>query len=229
MLWLLIIGNLCNLALAGMGFYVTIHPIHQKKDKDRFKIAFVLVGVVSIVFSIITTVRTNNETDSNFGILGKKIDTVSQKLDIPHSTETSPIQTPLPSKTAYCAVPTGDRHKIIEAFKVVGKQKISVTSTLGDSHAYQCASDWVAALKDAEWQVDGPNQSIFNRPMTGILLSIGPANGREQDKPVSLNTLPIPVAALIQIFQINHIAFQLNLDPSIKDTDSAALIFGGEP
>jgi hypothetical protein len=161
--------------------------------------------------------------NSNFGVLGKKIDTLSQKLDMP-----VPNQPTKQSRGSYCAVPMDARYGIIEAVRVAGQQKITITSVLGDSHAFQCAIDWISVFKEAGWQVDGPHQAIFTRPMTGLFVSVGPGIGREQGKPVSLNELPVQAATLIQVLQVNHIPVQLNLDERMSP-DMATMILGGEP
>jgi hypothetical protein len=219
----LLVGvGLCQFALGWMGFRVTARPLQSVEEQRRFETAFVVVGLLGIALLIMSGIRTNNAMNSNFGVLGKKIDALTQKLETPPTT-----RMPM-SLIAYCDVPDTSQNTL-SALKIAGKQKITITTILGDSRGLRCAQNWAALLKQADWEVDGPNQAVFNTAMVGIIISVGAAPGRELGKQVSLNALPTAAAVLIQILQRSQKAFQLNLDQSVNDPNAVSLILGGEP
>jgi hypothetical protein len=118
---------------------------------------------------------------------------------------------------------------LIQDFRATGSYKIPITAVMGDQEAFQYATKLADILKMAGWTIDGVNQSIYTAPMMGLLVSMGPQNGRVPGGTIHFQDLPPAAAALIKVFRENGIAFLGNVDSNIRDANETQLIVGGRP
>ncbi len=219
----LVAAGVCQLILGYLGFHVTVtRP--TERSLIWFRIAFLAVGALGTGLLVASGVMNQQSLNSNFGVLGTKIDAIGHILD----ERVSPFQLAPPPRDAYCAVPDNIRSGIVDALKSVGQQKVALMALASNSPAQKCAAQWAQIFRDSGWDVEGPNCVLTSGALEGIIIKVGPGPRREEGKQVSLNDLPIGAAALIKILQGSH-PLALNLDPSIKDQNAFMFEIGDAP
>jgi hypothetical protein len=74
-----------------------------------------------------------------------------------------------------------------------------------------------------------PRQVMFNRPRRGLIIAVGPQNGRIAGAHIPLERLPVPAMALVRVFRKHGFAFTLDIDSDVTDANAAILIVGYQP
>jgi hypothetical protein len=113
-----------------------------------------------------------------------------------------------------------------------GPHKIDIMSVMGDTESFQFASEISHVFAGAGWDNGGGNgvsQGMFNGPMRGLLISIGPEPRRALNTAIQLDAMPPAAAIVIGIFQRHGVQLGGNFDNNKTDPNAFSLIVGSNP
>jgi hypothetical protein len=96
--------------------------------------------------------------------------------------------------------------------------KVSVTTIMGDVEAFQFTTRLIELLKKSGWQVDGPNQGVFNAPIAGVILQI-----KDKDQ------VPAGANIIAKAFHEIGVSIRGEMNPTLKTSDEISLIVGSKP
>lgn len=108
-----------------------------------------------------------------------------------------------------------DKIEMIRILKIYRNSRVVLTTIMGDSEAFQFATQIKEVFETAGWKVDGINQAIYNKPITGVNINVGSYN------------YPLRVDNIFSSFKVLNITAKGNLKAKLQN-DDVELIIGAK-